>query len=287
MRSRYISLNSQYYCDDEETVDLREQQDAWAHEAFREATLYKAKHVVVLSHVPPFIADEDEQAGWGNWKWQHRRALLDAATAAGAKLWLSGHYHGNSVADSRGGIEVVVTSSCGGVINWTLDASLIATQPFPDFSKVVGSPPVVADARHSGLRLVRVTERGFTHRWFELADVPRSLDDAFSSRPGWSTVKNRYWGLADVMGLSASDSRRPSRPSDLEIQSRPPRSKSLGHIASEGENEDRAVVQTTAAAEGCTPDDGGGRGGRKTVLATVAMADVARTAHGAARAAVR
>ena len=148
-------------------------------------------------------------------------------------------------------------------------------------AQVVGSPPVVADARHSGLRIVRVTERGFTHRWFELADVPRSLDDAFSSRPGWSSVKDRYWGLADVMGLSASDSKRLPRPSDLEVSSRPVRSKSLGHIADDGENEDRAAVQATGAAQGRTPDDGGGRarGGGKRVLA---MADVARAARAAA-----
>ena len=165
MRSRYISLNSQYYFDDEDTVALREQQDAWAHQAFREATLYQAKHVVVLSHVPPFVADEDEQAGWANWKWHHRRALLDAATAAGAKLWLSGHYHGNSVATSRGGIEVVVTSSCGGVINWTLDASLIATQPFPDFSKVHAACIIPTRARErADLPLCRLTPRDLLRR---------------------------------------------------------------------------------------------------------------------------
>ena len=192
MRSRYISLNSQYYFDDEDTVALREQQDAWAHQAFREATLYQAKHVVVLSHVPPFVADEDEQAGWANWKWHHRRALLDAATAAGAKLWLSGHYHGNSVATSRGGIEVVVTSSCGGVINWTLDASLIATQPFPDFSKVHAACIIPTRARErADLPLCRLTPRDLLRR---------------SRRRWWVHLRSSRTHGTRVCGLCASRS---------------------------------------------------------------------------------
>ena len=41
--------------------------------------------------------------------------------------------------------------------------------------------------------------------WFELAHVPPSLDDAFTSRAHWSTVKERYPLLADVMGLTSSN----------------------------------------------------------------------------------
>ena len=200
----YVALNSQYYFDDAHVLRERREQDAWARRAFAEATARRAAHVVVLSHVPPFVADEDEQAGWANWRHEHRRALLDAAAAAGAKLWLCGHYHGNARGVSAGGVEVVTTSSCGGVINWTLEPKAIATQPFPDFKKVVGTPPVVADARHSGMRLVRVTEAGFTHRWFELADVPATFDDAFSPKPRWSAVRERYGNLADVMGIGPS-----------------------------------------------------------------------------------
>jgi len=201
----YISLNSQYYREADEVLPLAQAHDEWASAAFCEAVERGARHVVVLSHVPPFISEEDEQAGWANWKHEPRRRLLGWASDAHAKLWLAGHYHGNAVGTSRSGIEVVTTSSCGGVINWNLEPSRIATQPFPDFKKVVGSPPVVADARHSGMRIVRVTESGFTHRWFELAQVPPSLDDAFASRAHWSTVKERFQ-LADVMGLTSANS---------------------------------------------------------------------------------
>ena len=131
MRSKAIGDQSDHL-----TMDGQQQQDAWVQKAFEEAREMRARHVVMLSHVPPFIGCEDEQAGWSNWKHEHRRPMLDAAAAAGVKLWLCGHYHGNAVATSASGLEVVTTSSCGGVINWTLEPGMIATQPFPDFKKV-------------------------------------------------------------------------------------------------------------------------------------------------------
>ena len=51
--------------------------------------------------------DEDEQPGWANWLTEHRKAMLSMAAAAGARLWLAGHYHGNAVGVSKAGIEVV------------------------------------------------------------------------------------------------------------------------------------------------------------------------------------
>ena len=183
-----------------------------------------AKHLVMLSHVPPFVKEEDEEAGWANWNYEPRQEMLAAAAAAGAKLWLSGHYHSNAEGKSKAGIEVITTSACGGVINWTEDASVIATKPFPDFSKVVGSPPVIADARHSGMRLVRVTEQGFTHRWLNLADVPETLDAVFApQRP--SDRLSRFPQLADVMGLGSPRQmgRHMARPSSMDDVVLPPR----------------------------------------------------------------
>ena len=204
----YIALNSQYYRDDSAVERERLEQDAWVERTFASALERRPKHVVMLSHVPPFVHDEEEQPGWANWPQEPRRAMLSAAGTVGAKLWLCGHYHGNSHGVSSGSIEVVTTSSCGGVINWTEEPSLVATQPFPDFSKVVGTPPVLADASHSGMRLVRVTEHGFSHRWFELADVPATFEDAFAprSRAVPSKATDRFGHLADVMGLSPASS---------------------------------------------------------------------------------
>ena len=57
----YVSINSQYYRDDEETPQLREAQDEWVLDAFKEAVRYRAQHLVLLSHVAPFVGDEEEQ----------------------------------------------------------------------------------------------------------------------------------------------------------------------------------------------------------------------------------
>ena len=155
----------------------------------------RARHLVVLSHVraaikhplettmsgyaclgssrqvPPFLGDEAEAHGWANWELTARSAALRAAEQARVRLWLCGHYHGNALARSRGGIEVparptssghrnsddacrrhvgvvslawqvVASSACGSVINWTSPASVIATAPFPDFNLYVGKPQV-------------------------------------------------------------------------------------------------------------------------------------------------
>ena len=202
----YVALNSQYYRDDDEVPALRAAQDEWAEKAFGEAKEHGAQHVVVLCHVPPFVSEEDEQAGWANWQHEHRKRIMRMAADANVKLFLCGHYHGNAVARSSSGIEVVTTSSCGGVINWTLSPSMIATQPFPDFKKVVGNPPIVADARHSGMRIVRVGEDRITHRWYELADVPATLDGCFVPASPMVNGKDRAADMAEVMGLTPGGS---------------------------------------------------------------------------------
>lgn len=174
----YVSINSQYYMDARHTEHLRTAQDRWI-KAELAKVKGQAKHIVVLSHVPPFVADEDEDQGWATWERGCRRRILAQVAEAGAILWLCGHFHGNAVARSRAGVEVVVTSSCGSVINWKLPAGKVATLSRPDFKTCVNSPSVIADAQHSGLRIIRVREDGAEHRWFTLSDVPDSLDNAF------------------------------------------------------------------------------------------------------------
>jgi len=196
----YVAINSQYYCDDTHTKELRRAQDEWIEEQFTRAAK-GAVHVVVLSHVPPFVGSEDEERGWSNWNMDARHRVLKLAEQAGVRLWLCGHFHGNAIAKSRGGVEVVVTSSCGGIINWTQDSAYIACQRFPDFSKVVADPPVIADAHHSGLRVVRVQEHKVVHRWLTLDEVPQSLEDVFNDELRADHRKPRLT-LAQVMGLS-------------------------------------------------------------------------------------
>ena len=72
----YVALNSQYYRDDSAVLGERLEQDEWARRTFASALERPPKHVVLLSHVPPFVGEEDEQAGWANWRPEPRRSLL-------------------------------------------------------------------------------------------------------------------------------------------------------------------------------------------------------------------
>ena len=145
---------------------------SWAAEAFET----RAERVVVLSHICPFVGSPDENEGWANWPLPARRAVLAQATRAGAGLWLCGHLHGNAVA-RHGRLEIVTSSAVGSMVNWTLPPADIAVMKKPDFRTTVGHPAVVAGPATSGLRVVRVDEGGFRHRWYPLADVPARLED--------------------------------------------------------------------------------------------------------------
>ena len=166
----FVSLNSQLVKAGDGVAARRAAHASWAAEAFKT----RAERVVVLSHICPFVGTPDEAEGWANWPLPARRAVLAQATRAGAGLWLCGHLHGNAVA-RHGRLELVTTSAVGSMVNWTLTPAEVATMAKPDFRTTVGRPAVVAGPATSGLRVVRVDEGGFRHRWYPLADVPARL----------------------------------------------------------------------------------------------------------------
>ena len=51
-----------------------------------------------------------------------------------------------------------------------------------------------------------------------VSQVPRSLPDAFEKKPGWAKVKDRYWNMADVMGLNNRPRRAMHRSKSLGIE---------------------------------------------------------------------
>merc|ERR1712032_577817 len=111
----YLSINSLYYVDDTNTKEEARKHNEWIEQQLLDLQKLDKppKHVVFCSHHPPFVASEDEMPGWANWPKEPRERLLELATKAGAKLWLAGHFHGESSGISRGGVEVVVSASCG------------------------------------------------------------------------------------------------------------------------------------------------------------------------------
>jgi len=213
----YLAINSQFYhiaCKNDEAREMRAEQDAWLEAQLHAARGSGAKHVVLLSHVAPFMGEEDEPQGWFNWDPEPRRWLLDLAAQSGVKLWLSGHYHGNCVVRSRSGVEVVTTSSCGGVINWSKPPSQIATSAVFNFGECVSTPAVICDSFHAGLRIFRVGERAIEHRWLELASVPKTIDQVFHSRRAVSNAARvdflgRMLDLPSDRGESGDDESSP------------------------------------------------------------------------------
>ena len=69
LRARYVSINSQYYhilCVDNPEADaLERKQAAWAEQQMSAGATAGAVHVVVLSHITPFMGAEDEEVRVG------------------------------------------------------------------------------------------------------------------------------------------------------------------------------------------------------------------------------
>jgi len=181
---KYVAFNSQFYhalCEPEngEAAQMAAAQAAWLEKELAPEATAGAMHVVLLSHIAPFMGHEDEPTGHFNWRAEPRAWMLRliAKCKPVPTLWLSGHYHQNCVVTSRAGVEVVTTGSCGGMINWKQEPAVMATKPEFNFGECVNVPPVTADAFHSGMRLVRVRRDRIHHRWVELGQVPNAIDD--------------------------------------------------------------------------------------------------------------
>ena len=186
---KYISINSQYYhilCVDNPEADaLEREQAAWVESEMSARATAGAAHVVILSHITPFMGAEDEEVGHFNWKRVPREWMVGLCSqphlpGGRATLWLCGHYHASCAVHSRAGTEVVTTGAVGGVINWSQPPQVIATQPVFQFMECVNSPPVTCDAFHSGMRVCRVRRNRIDHRFLELNAVPRSIEEVFA-----------------------------------------------------------------------------------------------------------
>ena len=60
----YIAINSQYYhkpCTNSGAAEPRAAQEKWVEEQFEAAAKSDAKHVVVLSHIAPFMGEARAQ----------------------------------------------------------------------------------------------------------------------------------------------------------------------------------------------------------------------------------
>ena len=99
---KYVSINSQYYhilcVDNPEADEMEREQAAWVEEELSASATAGAVHVVVLSHITPFMGAEDEETGHFNWKlapreWMVRLCSQPHLPGGRATIWLCGHYH--------------------------------------------------------------------------------------------------------------------------------------------------------------------------------------------------
>ena len=133
---KYVSINSQYYhilcVDNPEADEMAREQAAWVEEELSASATAGAVHVVVLSHITPFMGAEDEETGHFNWKrapreWMVRLCSQPHLPGGRATIWLCGHYHASCMARTQAGTEVVTTGAAGGVINWSKPPQATAT----------------------------------------------------------------------------------------------------------------------------------------------------------------
>jgi len=244
---KYVALNSQYYhtlCsmedDNEEAAKMEAEQRAWLERELSPEATAGATHVVLLSHMAPFMGTEGEPCGHFNWRVEPRQWMLKliAKCRPVPTLWLAGHYHQNVTVSTSSGVEVVTTGACGGTIHWKKEPAIIATNSEFNFRECVNQPAVTADAFHSGMRICRVTKDRILHRWFELCHVPTTFDECFTITDGEleskrsslvSTLLERLEISMDLPNVDkaekASSMRHSYRDEDLDFMVMPHRAK--------------------------------------------------------------
>lgn len=158
-----IVINSSLYSDSSKCPELLEEHKEWLEQVLAEDD--NAKHIIVYSHIPPFIFDAQEPKEYFNFEPAVRAEILGKLKASGVKSWFCGHFHRNAGGFDES-LEVVVTSAVGVQLD-TLDNEL----GLPVTVRGIGSDM-------SGLRLVKVQEEGVVHKWFTFDRMPLKIDPA-------------------------------------------------------------------------------------------------------------
>jgi 3',5'-cyclic AMP phosphodiesterase CpdA len=122
-------------------------QEQWLRSELTRARASGARHLVVIQHHPWFLESAAEPDQYFNIPLVRRTPYLTMFHEAGVKVLLSGHYHRNAVARD-GDIEMITTGPVG---------------------KPLGGAK-------SGIRVVTVNDAGLTHRYYELGEIPATIE---------------------------------------------------------------------------------------------------------------
>jgi len=189
-----IVLNSQLWKDDSDAHDLRTAHDAWLHAELDAEDTRRARHVILFSHIAPFLHHADEPGGYFNIDPTTRGEWLHAVARSGATTWFCGHWHRNGggvFTSPEGRVEVVVTSAAGSVIRNKYDD--LKKKPTDAATTKLSVEDMINDdtswggmqAREdvSGMRIVAVTEGAVQHKWWTYADLHNLPDGALLAPP--------------------------------------------------------------------------------------------------------
>jgi len=155
----------------EDLIRMRKAQDEWLEKELEKTETENPAHLVILSHIPPYIEAADEEDGYFNLKSTTRRELVGKCKAKGASKWFCGHYHRNScAADADGKFEVVVTAAVGCNITTTPGVDRRGRVGFAGEGKFHFTPDV------SGFRIVKVTKDAINHRFYPFSKMLTTVD---------------------------------------------------------------------------------------------------------------
>ena len=164
---KYVCVNTQLYKDASLCGDVADEQELWLEKELEKDNVEGAKHVVVFSHIMPFVENKEEADGYFNLSREVRKPLLDKMLEAGVGKWFCGHFHRNAggwcdngkEGAERKEMEVVITAAVG---------CNITTDERGDLLGLSGMAGVVMDADISGVRVVNVGEKGIEHKFHTL-----------------------------------------------------------------------------------------------------------------------
>ncbi|MBI5767913.1 MAG: metallophosphoesterase [Verrucomicrobia bacterium] len=142
-----IALNSTLIHSPQQAQELLADQDRWLRTELQRAKDGGARHIVVFQHHPWFLKRADEPDQYFNIPLARRAAHLALFREFGVRYLFCGHYHRNAEA-----------------VDGTLNA--ITTGP-------VGKP---LGGAKSGLRVAIVRDEVIEHRYYELGELPVSID---------------------------------------------------------------------------------------------------------------
>lgn len=127
--------------------DLAAAQASWLKSELQSARTSGARHVVIFQHHPWFLKTPDEPDQYFNLPRERRTAFLALFHEFGVEAVFCGHFHRNDPVRD-GALEIVTTGALG----------------------------MPLGGSQSGMQVVIVRDRGITHHFYDLGEIPNRIN---------------------------------------------------------------------------------------------------------------